>query len=393
MLGIDDLARQTREDREQLLEWRDKGLLGARSKTEFGQEDVERAGLVRLCLERGFPLDAVARAERDNGTITRAAVSLSAPGRKCTIAEAAAEADMEPEFARRLWSVITGGDDEMLSSHDVEAMQALKTFRSVGFPEEALVEGTRVLSDSLTRVGEMLVRLFHIHMHERLKAAGVSGTELMSTVAALGDQSRPLLEPTILYFHRRGWERAVKQDMLEHLAEDVGLAPPSELPGQLHRAVMFSDLSGFTPLTASMGDETAARVLDRFSGLVRTAVARHDGHIVSQIGDAFFVVFDEPGLAVKCALEIERTTANEPDFPAVRSGIHSGSVLYREGSYVGTTVNIASRVAAEADRHEVVVTANVYKGAAGMDAVRFTPLGERRLKGVADPIELFQARA
>ena len=37
--------------------------------------------------------------------------------------------------------------------------------------------------------------------------------------------------------------------------------------------------------------------------------------------------------------------AKEPQFPAVRAGIHWGDLLYREGDYVGSNVNIAARLA------------------------------------------------
>ncbi len=83
----------------------------------------------------------------------------------------------------------------------------------------------------------------------------------------------------------------------------------------------------------------------------------------------------------------------EPQFPAVRSGVHFGSVLYRDGDYVGSNVNIASRVAAEAQRHQVLVTAAVRNEAKELSAVEFVRLGKRRLKGLAEEVEMFEARA
>jgi adenylate cyclase len=114
--------------------------------------------------------------------------------------------------------------------------------------------------------------------------------------------------------------------------------------------------------------------------------------VVKQIGDAFMLVFTEVRSAVACALEIEGRTAEEPQFPALRSGIHWGLVLYREGDYVGSNVNIASRLAAEAERHQVLVTAEVSREARGLAEVEFVPLGKRQLKGVGDELELFEAR-
>jgi class 3 adenylate cyclase/YHS domain-containing protein len=104
------------------------------------------------------------------------------------------------------------------------------------------------------------------------------------------------------------------------------------------------------------------------------------------------LVFSEPRAAVACALEIEERTTHEAQFPAVRGGIHCGPVLYREGGYVGSNVNIAARVAGEAHRHQILVTAAVRKEAGALPEVDFTPIGKRQLKGLVGEFELFEAR-
>jgi len=146
------------------------------------------------------------------------------------------------------------------------------------------------------------------------------------------------------------------------------------------------------PLTEAMGDVAAAEVVERFSELVREVVNRHHGRVVERIGDAFMLVFTEPRSAVSCALEIEERSSDEPQFTAVRGGVHFGPVLYREGGYVGSNVNIASRVAGEAGRHQVLVTAAVRNEVSGLTDFEFVPLGKRALKGVVEAPELFEAR-
>ena len=54
------------------------------------------------------------------------------------------------------------------------------------------------------------------------------------------------------------------------------------------------------------------------------------------------------------------------------------------------SVNVAARLAAEARRHQLLVTAPVRREAAGLSDVEFVPLGTRRLKGLTDEVELFQ---
>jgi adenylate cyclase len=179
--------------------------------------------------------------------------------------------------------------------------------------------------------------------------------------------------------------------MILHLMEEVTGAPP-EIPGELRVTTMFIDLASFTTLTSTMGDEAAAQVLDRFSDLVRKAALRHEGKLVKQIGDAFMLVFDDPARAIANGLEVRETAAAEPDFPAVRIGAHIGDVLYREGDYVGTNVNIAARVAALAHRDQFVVTDELRAAAGSSVAARYAALGPQLLKGVPDKRQLYDVR-
>jgi class 3 adenylate cyclase/YHS domain-containing protein len=117
-----------------------------------------------------------------------------------------------------------------------------------------------------------------------------------------------------------------------------------------------------------------------------------NGRVVKQIGDAFMLVFPRIKDAVACALAIDRQATAEAQFPAVRSGIHAGSVLYREGDYVGATVNLAARLAAAAERHHVAVTAAVREAATELPGVIFESLGTWALKGLSEEIEVFRAR-
>ena len=74
----------------------------------------------------------------------------------------------------------------------------------------------------------------------------------------------------------------------------------------------------------------------------------------------------------------------------MRIGAHHGPVLYREGDYYGSTVNIAARVTSVAAAGDFVVT----------DAIRrdgsdngFESIGAHAVKGIKDPIELHRVVA
>lgn len=278
------------------------------------------------------------------------------------------------------------GDD------DVESLRLLATALEAGLPEPALMQMVRVYADSLRRVAEAEVRLFHFYVHERLQAEGVTGQELTETTEAASDQLRVIVEPAILHFHNKGWIHAVRDDVALHVAQEAGEREISDVPGALPVAVVFADLSRFTPLTEVMGDAAAAEVIERFATIVRAAVGPWQGRVVKQIGDAFMLVFFEPGAAIACALEIEERSGGESHFPAVRMGAHWGEVLYREGDYVGSTVNMASRVADAAEPHELLVTATARQTAGELPGVEFVPRGKRALKGLTEEPELYAAR-
>lgn len=393
-LSIEDLARRTGEPVKRLRRWRSLGLIGREGGDGFTFQDVERARLVQLFLRRGITLEGITEAAQ-TGILDRF-VDMILPagtGPTFSLAEAAEMLGLDVELVRRVWMAPGFMEQgEMVTEEDVEGLRLLKGAMDAGFPEEALLQFVRVYSDALGRVAEAEARLFHFYIHEGFKARGLSGQELRDASHVAGDQAALLVEPVVLFFHRRAWQQAMREIAVVQVAEDTGLLAEPDVPGQIQAAIAFVDLCSFTPLAEVMGDVAAAHVLTRFSALVREAASRWEGRLIKQIGDAFMLVFPDPRSALACTLEIESRAAAEPQFPAIRSGVHWGPALYREGDYIGSAVNIASRVAEEAQRHQVLVTAEVSRVARGVAEVDFVPLGKRQLKGLAGELELFEAR-
>ena len=390
-LTVLELSAQCGEPAERLLTWRSAGLIGAEGPDLFAPEDLQRIRLIQFLLRRGFGLDAIAQANRNAGLVTSYAELLSSPERTYSLDEAVQMLGWSAETLRRFLEG-TGLTERgaWLDDEDLRALRTLKLAEDAGFPEDALIQLTRVYADALARVAEAEVRLFHFHIHERLRAQGLSGPALVAATTAARDRGSSVMEPALLYFHRRGLERAMQEDALLHLQED---ADRFGLPGNLRAAIAFVDLASFTPMTEAMGDGAAAEVLERYGRLVREAVRRHDGRVVKQIGDAFMLLFPKPRDAVACALIIEARSADESQFTAVRTGVHWGPVLYREGDYLGSTVNVAARLADAARRHQVLVTEAVRREAGGLPGVTFIPLGARPLKGLPEEMELFEVVA
>jgi class 3 adenylate cyclase len=271
-----------------------------------------------------------------------------------------------------------------VTTDDIQALRSAKQALDLGLPVPVLLQLLRVFADNMERLAEAENRIFHDHVHERFRAEGLSGRELMEATAGISSGLLELVEPTVLYFHRRAWAAAAQHDFIRHLTEDS--RPVQTSPGAAPCAVMFADLSGFTPLTAAMGDQAAAEVLSRFAGAVRRVTAAHDGRVVKQIGDAFMLVFEDRGQAVRCGAELVARCALEPRFPPVHVGAHSGEVLFHDGDYVGAAVNLAARVAAVTDPSQFLVTADLLDGLEVPPDLTLRPLGSRALKGLPEPV-------
>lgn len=389
--GMARLAELSGEPLEELERWAEEGLLRL---DEPETEQLERVRVARLLRRLGFDLDALAAAARADPGLFDRYVNLFAPtGALRTLDEAAAAHGLDPSLVQRFWEATGLAEQgDVSDDDDVAALGVVASALQAGLPVDALVQLMRVYADALARVAEAEARLFHFQFHERLRAEGVSGEELSKLTSAGIDQLLPLAEPAVAYFHRKALARAVREDLALHLAEDAGLLAPGDTTGQVPLSVAFVDLSQFTSMTEAMGDLAAAEVLDRFSELVRRQVMVAGGRVVKQIGDEFMFVFPDAVTAVEAALAVRDAAEREPAFLALRIGIHHGSVVCREGDYVGATVNLAARVTGQAVADQVLVSEAVHHGAASLDDVEFTAVGSRAMKGMADEVVLFEVR-
>lgn len=148
--------------------------------------------------------------------------------------------------------------------------------------------------------------------------------------------------------------------------------------------VMFTDIANSTQLTEALGDDEWSRVLRQHREMVRTAFVDRAGEEVNTQGDGFLARFPSPAEAVLCAVDIQRALEErrrgEGIVPGLRIGIHAGEAVEDDGDLVGRVVNLAARVAAEADPDEILVTEPVadYVG----HRLTLEDRGVRELRGI-----------
>ena len=383
-MDMTELARTTGFDAEDLQRWTALGLLVADDEGRFGSDAAVRARLVAFAERRGISADALAEAMTDRWDLIGVFVELQQQvDRPYDIDTAAAKAELPLDLVLEVREILEI-EESRVSEEDVAALQMLSQALAAGLPRQALLQLVRVFADHTDRLADAENRVFHHYVHDQLRVQGFSGQELLEATSAISKPLLELIEPALIYMHRLAFDRAAREDMLRHLIEDdLPLTP-----GQTNATVLFVDLAGFTPLTAAMGDESAAEVVSRFSVLVRRCAHQHGGRIVKQIGDAFMLTFLEPNDAIAFGMTVNIAAGGEDQFPALHIGAHHGPVLFREGDYVGATVNLAARVASATEAAQFLITEAVAKHA--QDQRRLRELPARELKGVPDPIVLVE---
>ena len=151
--------------------------------------------------------------------------------------------------------------------------------------------------------------------------------------------------------------------------------------------VLFTDIVDSTRLQAELGDVGWKDLVERHHTIVRDILATYRGEEQDTAGDGFFVRFDGPARAIRCAQSIVESV--RPLGIDVRAGLHTGECEIVDGKAGGIAVSIGARVMSKAGEYEVLVSQTVKDLVAGSGLV-FEDAGEHELKGVPDRWRLYR---
>ena len=196
-----------------------------------------------------------------------------------------------------------------------------------------------------------------------------------------------------------------------HLAEKI-LTSRSALEGERKLVtVLFADLKGSMELLAGRDPEEARKILDPVLERMMEAVHRYEGTVNQVMGDGIMALFGAPLAhedhalrACYAALWMQETVKREADrlwlragIPVqIRVGINSGEVVVRsirsdlrmDYTAVGQTTHLAARMEQMATPGTIRVTRETL--ALAEDFVHVLPLGPTDVKGLPDPVEIFE---
>jgi class 3 adenylate cyclase len=162
--------------------------------------------------------------------------------------------------------------------------------------------------------------------------------------------------------------------------------------------LMMTDIEGSTALVGRLGDRYGQLITD-CRDLLRSSVERADGVVVEARADEFFAVFALPAAAIDAAASVQRELAQRvwvENLPVrVRIGIHSGYPTVTAGNYIGMAVHLAARICSAAHGGQIVASADTKLALKGSmpPGVRWKSLGTYALRGIPEPVALFQVVA
>jgi len=349
-----------------------------------------QARVVARMRARGHSLAELRRAVRDGRLAFGYVEDLIPRGRRTySLADAAAECGLEEELIERVMRLLgtPTAIESRLTEEDVDVMKRIAAVLDAGMPLVALLQLVRVYAQSIRKIAEAEVRLFHLFVHEPLIADGTDALEMAEQMGGLARELLPTVGPFMEYVHNRYLRFYTEQDVVGHMESD--LIGAADQLGRVQMAYCFVDLTGFTRFTEEEGDEEALDLIERFVESVEATLPT-EALIVKTIGDEVMIVSPEPAMLTEWAVGFLTMFGERPQ---PRVGIHYGSAVFRDGDYFGTEVNLAHRVVARALGGEVLVTRQVADAVGESEYLRFDPIGKVALKGFPDPVDLYVARS
>ena len=157
--------------------------------------------------------------------------------------------------------------------------------------------------------------------------------------------------------------------------------------------VMFTDLSGSTLMTQTLGDAAAQEVVRSHNRIVREALAACSGDEIKHTGDGIMASFPTSSQGIEAAILIQRAAAVHtravPDRPIrIKVGLNAGEPIAEDDDLFGTTVQLAARIVDKAQAGQILVSETV-RGICAGKGFAFADVGVFDLKGFGEDVRLY----
>jgi len=186
-------------------------------------------------------------------------------------------------------------------------------------------------------------------------------------------------------------------------ADDVDalLKARAEIDEQLRRhknalTVLFTDVVGSTSFFERNGDTAGLVMIHRHDELAARAIQQYEGTVVKMIGDSAMAEFQNPGAAVRAAVEIERQflklnlTLPEDQRAEVRIGVHTGVGFRRGNDLFGDVVNVTARIVKRTAPAQILISRPMYDAISKESDLHCRWLSKLTIDGRTEQEDIFE---
>ena len=162
------------------------------------------------------------------------------------------------------------------------------------------------------------------------------------------------------------------------------------------RAILFTDVSGFTQYMHKMGDLRGRAWIQKHHDIVIPLIEEHNGEVLDVMGDGVMASFPDTLSAATASIAIQKSLyehnakTKKTDRIHVRIGINSGEVFAEKKHVAGDAVNVASRIQAEAEPDQVLISKSAYEDISEDSDILCRFHKKARIKGKPEALELYR---
>jgi adenylate cyclase len=246
----------------------------------YRPSDIQRVRLADAFEVSGIPIEDIA-AVMASGHVTLAGLDLMfarpvASLRK-TFRELAEEAGRSPDEVRRLYGQLglpQPMDGERVREDDAEILPALLAawdLRALDVRPEISDRMARICGENMYRLVRAFAQLWETAVDEPVERSG--SQELYQQTLVRSVEALEVTERAAVWLFRRFVEHEIVEDIVDNVEDTMEEAGLGRRRAATLPAIAFLDLTGFTRLTESRGDEDAAELAAMLGELVRRPAA------------------------------------------------------------------------------------------------------------------------
>jgi adenylate cyclase len=160
-------------------------------------------------------------------------------------------------------------------------------------------------------------------------------------------------------------------------------------------AILAADIAGYGALMGA-DEEATVRDLKGHQSVILPMILGFGGRVIDTAGDGILAEFSSVLNAVKCAVALQRKTAErnaaaEPSRQMqFRIGVNQGDVVFDEARVYGDGVNVAARLENIAEPGGICISGKVFDEVQGRIEVDCTDLGPQQLKNIAHLVRVYR---